>query len=430
MRAWLFTVILFISLNSNAITLQEAIHTAFQKNPITHANSLRVEAAKDRAEGARLDMLPSGYISYSKGLNRYDSTSDGVRSRGENQNSGWSIGATANLYNGGASIYRARAAEKRAQVLEAINNSTKPFMEDTHGYLANDVYLAYFNLVSLRRQHEFYSKQAESLKILLGAAKTEEQKTEVQNAIISSNNGLLNLKNSLEKWASSFQYFVKVPVPARLSSMDELIEGLVIPVNSELAVQTSFSKAPDIMAAQYSLEEAKYNRKAAIADMFAPKVDLSVSRGQQNLEGMGINAESLGTSVNLTISVPLGLSRAAYTRAINKEVAAAEKDLDKYYEKTEYNLKSVHYPDFYNLSEMQERLKFTYAKATEDLEALLAKVQSKQDIDIRYALSLFSNQQSQFIELIQNEANLAGTKFEIQKVIGTLFDSVETAILK
>jgi outer membrane protein TolC len=422
---YLIVLGMLCSSTSFAITLQEAIQTAFDKNPITHANDLRLDAAKDRAQGAKLDMLPSGSLIYSQGRSTYDSNLNGLHTSGESSGRGWSVGASVNLFRGGADLNRARAAQKDVETLEATNNSTNALIPDTKGSLANSVFDVYTSLAFNIDAYSFLEQRRKNLDILLAAAKTEDQKNEIKTAIAGTDNSLFTMKRGVDSLILDYEYLVKMPFPGKIDKFDEISTSLTLPETSDDAIKIALAKSPKIIIAETALESSKLNKKAQIADAFSPRIDLSVSRGQEIYGGSGAPSRSIGNSVNVTLSLPLGASQYAYTAATRKEVEAREEDLNKEYGNLKHDIQDYLYIKLADLTDYRTRYLKTLEDTTAQVVQQLEKAQNHQSVDTRYVLSIMNSQDNQFFTFLDNENTLVATKFTIQREIGTLFETIK-----
>lgn len=417
-------LILFVSCNCFAITLQEAIQTAFDRNPITQANDIRLEAAKDRARGAKLDMLPSGSFSYSRGKNSYDSYTEGVHSSDRYISSGWNTEASINLFRGGVDLNHARAMQKSVEALQAQNNSTNALIPDTKGSLANDVFDIYTSLVFNKEVEQFLETYRKSLGILILAAKTDDQKNEIKTAIAEVDNDIFSVKRNCETLILTYVYLVKMPFPGKIDNFEMMESSLIIPGTASEATKIALSKSPDILRAHALLESSKYDKKAQIAVAFSPRIDLVFSRGRDRSLGY----RSIGNTVAVRVSVPLGVSQIAYTSAVRKEVDAKERDLDKEYDRLNHSIQDSLYPQLMDYNDFRERYSKTLEITTHAVEEQLMKIQNHQSVDTRYVLSLMGSQENQFFTFMNNEQNIVKTKFSIQSKIGTLFENIRAQL--
>ncbi len=424
MRAVYFLCLFIVltSVNSFAISLQEAIQTSFKKNPITQANDLRLDAARDRARGAKLDMLPSGNLTYSRGISKHNGVRDGVHSSSETDSHGWNIGASVNLFRGGADLNNARAAQKDVEALEVQNNSTNALIPDTKGSLANEIFAVYTSLAYNLEQIAFLKKQKENLNTLFNYIHDENQKNEIKNTLRSNENEMTRVLGNFKRNSMTYEYLVKMPFPMRVDNFEEMARSLMISDSPEESIQIARAKSPDIKVAQAFLESSEYRKKAQLADAFSPRVDLSFNRGQNYVNGDGSSSRNIGNSVYLTVSVPFGASKFAYTAATRKEVEARAKDLDKEYERLAHEIQN-YYLKLEGFSDLVDGYRGALQKADSDLEEILKKAQNNEAIDFQYAKSIFENQANQFYQLTDNLNFVVEMKFVIQREIGILFEN-------
>lgn len=420
-----FCFLIFFSANSFATSLQEAISTAFEKNPITHANDLRLEAAKYRAKGVNKERLPETSINCYRASEDLHLKLNGTAGPYDVRDRGCSFDINATLFDGFAGKNEAIAAQREVEALAARNNSTNALIENTKGSVANQVFDIYVWIVENAAYTEYNKLRKIRLEALLKVAKTEEQKNEIKAKLANNSNGAFNLKQSYQRASAAYLQVVKIPIPSKVDNFKELAESLEIPRNPDEAIELALLKSPDIVEDQKSLEAAQYRRKSEMARMFAPKVNMNVGYGNTMYEETGYFSKSKGVSTSLSVQVPLGLSKRDYAKASALEVLAKEKDLDQTLSLIEYKIRDELYFNFAGYIELSERLKRSMDKTNEDVEEVIKKAQAGQSVDIRYALSIMEEYGSQVDQYIFNEKQLVTSKFTIQRTIGTLFDKIK-----
>ncbi|MBK9293831.1 MAG: TolC family protein [Oligoflexia bacterium] len=407
-----------------SFSIQDAIKTAFEKNPITQANDIRVEAAELRSRAAWLEMLPSVGVHASKNVGKNSNQSDGITTYSRSSSEAWSYGLSFNVFNGGADYYRAKAAEADKNALKATNDSTNTLIPDTKGALASDVLNAYVNLVVNQSYLDLSKKLLVECEKVLPKVIKPDDLSQLKTYITALKNSVTSLEGRVQKDIKTFIYIIKIP-PPRLDSLEEIILSLNIPESADKAFQIALENSPDLKIRNYVLESARYNQKAQIANSYLPIVDVHVGRSGYSGEidnTAGLLSKS--NSAAITFSYNWGPATEAYNKATQKEIIAKEKDLEKELERIKHNIEVNNYRELAILEQDKIEKESLTKTVEEEMHKLLERLVTGEDsnIDPRKHIVEFETKKS--LE-ITAKINLIFRKFELQKYIGTLFQDTQ-----
>lgn len=405
------------------MSLQEAMRTSFEKNPVSQAGDLRIEAAEERARGAWLDMLPSGSVSLSKDFSHSKYNSDGVTVKSKSRNQSWSATLSVNLFRGGADLHSAKAADLNVKALAASNNSTDSRSPHTRGFLASNVFFSYLTLVATRSDIKFYGEQIQILNLILDSKLTADEKLQVQSNIEDLKTKIIQIGSSEKKAVSKFEDYVKVPCPAHLQNFDEIAKSLAIPETAEKAFEIALEKSPELNRAKLDLEIAQHNQAAQKARSYSPSVNAYVQNGGSDSFSLN-ESRSRGTSAGLSVSIPLGISSSSYNSATAKEIQALHKDFDRILDDMRFEIINDTYPELINAIKLDQLYQERYGKLVLQMNDILKRIESGDAVKLDYILSVYFQTQNLFSKISENKISITSSKFSIQKTIGILFESV------
>lgn len=411
------------SYGQTPISLQEAIKTAFIRNPITKANELQLEAAQDRARAAQRRILPQGSISISRSLSKVTTTIDGFPVTENVHYQGSSVSLSINLFRGGQDYYNAKAARVEAQTLEAINNSTDALLPDTKGALAHKVFDAYLELVAndFRSQLQIFRRQ--SLEKFRPWATHPDSADEINRKIEQTNNTLARLETEETKYRLEFIYHVKPDSPHfQLQGLDDVIQSLVIPDTSTEALEVALRKSPELAVANGQLQVARY-RLLAQEGGARPQVDLSLSKSLDRMAGSP-SYRSRGSTAAISASLPIDLGVDDFISAERKEVAAKAEGVTKVRDRLTFQIRDSLYPDFISHSKLDPSYQQARESNRHQLQKFLDDADNGRSFSMDAAIKVLESYEEAALITLQNKLNLVSRKFAIQKNLGTLFENL------
>lgn len=417
-------LLLFTAIDSYALTLKETIETAFDNNPITEANDLRLEALGWDVKGVKLDRLPSGYISFSQGLSYYRSTFGGEIMSSNSANTDMSLGMSVRLYDGGAGKNRVCVAEKNYEALKATNNSTNALIPDTLGSLASSVFENYVLLSSLDMEVNFFRQQMKLQEILLKYAPNEDQKNAVISNLKGSQKGIDGKLYQAALAITSYEEeLVNVPLSGLMDNLDVVARQIIVPESAEKAIEIGLTKNPEIQIANSYLEATRCSLKAQKADSSSWKLDMNASVGASHFNGQQ-DSSSAGNTIGLTLSKPLSPSRGAYMTASSLRVQAIEKDLDKEIRRLKTSLSGNLYPQMLHYEKDVEYYRQRIIDNNNEAMVLIKKLENHEPVDFQTAREMVGQGYDFHWQYIDNLKSYITVKFNIQKKIGILFDEI------
>lgn len=413
------------SLTAFGFSIQEAMQTAFEKNPKTQANDLRLKAMEERTKAAWLSYAPHFNAGYSVGhdRSRYDAGMGPISSQSISK--GLNYGLSFNIYDGGVRYYNAMSAEIGEKTRKAQYNSTDSRIPNTRGAIAALVFNAYTNILQVQEMTAMETLSREALVKIMKIAKTPEEQNRIRSMIASSEAKLSNLNFELVDAARDFENVVKIPMPSRLDNYEQTVESILVPPNSQAAIQVALTKSPELNVASYQLEQMKLDYKAERAAITSPTVSIGVSKsnGSSRTSGDPLTSRSEGTRINATISWSFSASRNAYSKASALEVEALEKERDGALDDLKFNIESS-YPRLENYSSSVALYNQILKNGQLALLAALEKIDQGENVKVDDAIGLVGVIQGGFYPAILAKQSLLTAKFSLQKTIGTLFDEV------
>jgi outer membrane protein TolC len=419
----LFTLLTVCETASAQMSFREALRTSFERNPVSLSGDLRLEAQEMRVRAAKLAMLPSGALSFSRGSTKSRFESDGNVVESKSRYQGWSGQLSLNLFSGGADYYSAKAAQAQMEAMAASHNSTDALLPYTRGALASDVYNVYVELVVHRTMIKFLEYKLEILQKYLKATQVPDEINTINNALKSTRSELIDSQSAEKKLRDAFEYLVKVPAPEQLDNFDILADSFTIPPNSEEAIPLALEKSPELAVARKILERSRYDQRSERARMFSPRVDLSLYSGG-NSSYSTMDSFSKDKGVTLTLSIPLEPANIAYSSATAKEIQATKTDLDRVHDRLQYGISKELYPTLYEFIDRDGRFQDQLKDYEKQLEEILTRMEQGQAVKMEYALDVLSDFHGRFNAVLMNKMSIANMKFSIQKTIGTLFDDM------
>lgn len=408
--------------------LQQSIRTALDKNPKIRSNDKVLEAMLLRVDSAKMSQLPSLRVGYSASHSS-GSISDigsgvqqpyGVSSRGANISLNW------NIYDGGAKRKRIESMECSFKERQANFNSTNTQIRNTQGQIASLVVQFYVALSRSKQNILFTEQVILVLNKFRTAAKTQGEILETENVI---NNITLDLKEqqaTLTSAAGNYKYVVTEDAPADVDSYQQMIESLSIPASPEMAMKIAREKSPEIKSAKYQIECARLRYDSAKASAYSPRVDVSVGRNFGNVTSNIPSGTSSGlstTSAQISISMNLDAGSSGELNAQKKEIAAAQDNLDGTIADTQHEIQTQ-YPDLVNAISFAEAYNKNFLASQENIMKYAQDIDAHKQVNVSDALKELGNLMNNYYSYQRYTSVVLNTKFQIQKTVGILFDSL------
>lgn len=420
-------LILYVTLSASTsygIGLKDAIKSAIQNNPRTAAIDLRVQAMQDRKKAQYMDLFPSLNISSSV----YHSTSQTGGVPGTNRSTGRSnsVGISMNLYNGGADVESLRASEERLKAMDAEYNSSNSRIPNTRGSFASSVFEAYIGLVENYEQKSFVVDLGKKLEFLKKASLNEEEGKTLDQRINDLQTANVNVDFGISEAQKDFTYFTTLAAPqaSSLENLEQLRKGLTIPTNAEQAFELALSKSPDIQSMDHRLAAETHEREADKRRMFRPQVDLNASYSGKHSRTAGSDPmHSKGAYVGLSVTYTIGAGSMYRNRAGNKELAATRSERDATLADVQYSLNS-RYQALANLERLHSLQQKNLQQADARITEIFRKIEKGEDVEFKDMIAAVDTRSNYWQSNLQLKRNLVSMHFNLQRTIGTLFESV------
>ncbi len=419
---------LFFSPDCQASSLQESLQIAFERNPRGAANRQRLEALEARSKAAWADLWPTLNFNYSFSKGPYEMSEKDSTLKGDSLNAGPHYSLNLNLYKGGADHLSAQAADQRLKAQEAVYNSTNALIPNTRGAIANLVEKAFITILVETEAERFALECIETFEHLKSNSRSPEETILYQNHINALRADLQRVRFKIETARRNYEFVVTLPPPARMDSLDEVIESLRIPANAAEALSLALEKSPDILASRHTLEEKKLQYEATRARLNSPRVDLSISHNRnRSMDSNYPTYQFNSTRVMASISWSFSPSYSHLQEAAHKEVEATQSELSATAAELENSIVNL-YTDLESRQNLQNQFEQDYDRVRIAVEQLKEDARQGKPVNVTYAINLMQSYDLIWSQTISGKLLIADMKFLIQRTIGTLFDAVSQYI--
>jgi outer membrane protein TolC len=411
-------------LDVEAKSLQDALAIAFENNPRTEATRLRLESFQLNAKAARYDIFPQFYFQYNISENQSAQNVLGVLNKNHSRSRGQSFSINMNLYNGGADVLSAKAAEERTRAQEAIFNSTNSLIPNTKGSIANLVMNAYIHVSLNMEALDYITNRLMWMNLLYNNSKTSDERNQYLNQIEALQIAYQNTKASVNEARKSYEFVVTVPAPDVLDTTDEIIDSLLIPENASQAYEIALVKGPDIVASRHTLEAIRLSGEATKRRSFYPRVDAHISRGynhNSSILPIDSNSRSNSTHAGVSLGWRFDIANIPRTQSNDKQEEAAMADFVATQAELEFDIKKF-YSDLLHQENVLAKAKESFERIDRELMELLEQAKSGKIVDVNYALNIFTSYERLWNQIIGIKMSILTSRFKIQRTIGTLFD--------
>ncbi len=387
------------------VSLQDAIKTAIDKNLRSKSNTLRLEGAAENLKAKKQSAyLPTISTGYSQDLKSPSSRS---------------LSATIqmNLFNNFADYYAIKAGECNYKRLEASYKSTNAHQQNTTGQIIGSVTNNYISLVSVRQNQTINKMTIDRLQLILPFAKNSTQKENIESQINLFQISIQESKSDLKIAERNYENIVNSEAPAQTDTFNEIIEKTTVPQNADEAFKISLTKSPEILGAKLSLECDQLSRKAERANLYGISVDASAKRSTD------FNAPSKNeTALYLSARVPFDLSRITSYKAGDKYIEATKLDLEDTIKKNQLDLING-YDSLFSAINSESARDQLYNANELKIDSKLSNLIQLNDLEIDALIANVTLQNQQFKTNNYQKREIINTKYNIQKDIGTLFDT-------
>lgn len=409
-------------------SLQSSIKTALERNPKIRSNGKVLEAMLLRVESQKLSQLPSLSVGYGQSQSMGSSyrsqnnTSEDFasRSRGGNVSLSW------NIYDGFASHYRIKSMQCEYEQRKAILNSSDGQNSNTRGQIAGLVARYYLNLSRTRQVIYFNEEILKILNVFKKAAKNPRELADIEIVTNEITLSLQEQKDSETNAASDYAFVVTIPAPNELNSFQDIIESIKIPESSSAALEIANQKSPDILTARYQIDCMRLRLRSAKANANSPRIDFNASTnfGNQNTDIMsGSFNRSRSTTIGITIQKSFGAGTSSSLRADELDIEASTDHLDGAIADMKHNLSKI-YPQLSSTMNLAESYKQNFIVSKGNIEQIIRDIEANKSVKVDDALKELSNLRQNWSSHLQFTGFIIDLKFQIQRTIGTLFESL------
>ncbi len=408
--------------------LQNAIKTALEKNPKIKSNDKTLEAMVMRVESTKLSQLPSLGLSISTSRSQgtaYDSSNPDLQDY-RNSRRGSEVTLNWNVFDGGAKRKKIKSMECSFKERQAQFNSTNTLVRNTQGQVASAVVLHYISLTKAQENVKLTQQILAALAKIRTIAKTDGQILQIENLINSSNLELQTFQAAVTSSANNFEYVVTEPPPIQLDTFQQIIDSLTIPESPTAAMTIALEKSPEIKTARFQIECMRLRYESARAEIYSPRVDVSVGKsyGNQNVNTLtGRTSGSGGTTAGITLTMGLNAGSSGELNAQLKDIESAQDNLDGTVADTKHEI-DLGYPELANSINFAESYKRNYISSQANIQKYLLDIDAHHPAPAEDIVKELFNLENNFLAYQRYTIIVLNAKFQIQKTVGTLFESL------
>lgn len=390
------------TVTTDKMKLPQAIQTALDKNPKTQANEMRL-----KAEFERLNTQKQAAFLPRFGMQAMQDINDSSKKSG-NINLNW------NIFNSFSDYYRLQAQECNYKKQEAQYNSTDTFIKNTSGQIAGLVANYFLNLVNSRTELVTLANTMQFLEVLGKAGASTEQLIQIENMKNSYQVRIDQVNSNLAIAEQNYKYIVTEPAPEALENLEETIQSIKVPVNSDEAYEIGLEKSPEILTAKLGLLCLQLGHKATQALQRGVRVDVSAGT-TSNFQGQRTNTGYI------VISKSFGADTFTAGKSELHQIEAARLDLDGSIDDLKNNL-FVNYKQLEGRTKAAQSYENNFKRIEKQIQDLLKNGRaSKEQIDL--LLNLIGAYHGNWMNMSMTKQEIINLKFSIQRNIGILFET-------
>ena len=408
-----------------AISFQESLRIALEKNPKPKSKDIQILALKDRTAAAWLGFLPTLNETCSSYQDKSTTRKLGISSPSKDTTNSCTTSVDLNLFTGGRNYYSAKTADAQQKARAALFNSTNPLVENSKGALATLLVSTYTNIIM---NQDFVELNNSRIDILNRAIATTSDPDDISayTALIDTAN--IEQKSALDKIAldkEDYLYEVTQEAPQRLDSFDDFIASFIIPSTPEEALAQAKSNSPDLKRRVYELKAAEYAVKIAWSQAYMPNLDAYYSNTYLNdtdrLDAKN-NYNYRDQMAGLTLSWTFSLQKNTNVSATKKELQSAQLEQQAVMDDLKHNIKKT-YMNFEASSSTLEGYRLKFQKAKDKVYNDLDRLESKAPVARADLINDLNDFRYSGNSLIYSKQGVVMLKFTIQQVTGALFSS-------
>lgn len=443
MEKWkkILALLIVFSSNGNAANFTKSMKIASEDYQRVRSQKYQIEAAHKQVQAIWLSWLPSAALNYSKTIGSNDVGGTDFRTRNDSS----SIGASFNLFDGGALYFSARAAEYGLLTREESLRS----MQMGFATQVAQTYLTYSSaggqIIRLHNINSFLRKLKEKI------TSQPDMIPVVDNTIGLNDNSIQSFSTNKRKAELLIQQLTgelpqKIPgLPnesdvtthsqATTSEENDIRDNLKqqkaridqmfpLPASLESAIEIAGQKSPNILSAYHQLDAVRNQRNSTYANSYSPRVDLNVRQYWSDDDVSGV--DSSGQSLTLSVTIPLSVSSIPRSQAAQLEFQAANQDVVAALLETRTTIESA-YLESADLNRSYDQISEVLVRTVSEYKKIIKEANGKK-IDVNNALNLINQLQSVSSSIEQIMAGMIMVRIQALGQIGTLLEEIERMI--
>lgn len=307
--------------SASALTLQEALASAYQNNPELQAERARVRGVDESVPQALAGWRPTVSVNGSVGYNNTKSNLRSPQVQDAQPRQG-TLTVTQPLFNGFRTVNLTEAAEN--QVLAAREQ-----LRATEQRLFTAVAEAYLNVVRDRAEVELKGNNEQVLQRQLAATRdrfrvgeiTRTDVSQAESRLAGATASRIAAESQLATSQATFERLVGLPPEQLLAPVDTT----VLPGSLKETVAQAITQQPAVLAAEYAARAAVESVDAATGELL-PTVALQ-GTVFRNFDDSTSDSRSNGYQMVATVSVPLYEAGGTYSRIREAKHTAGQRRL-------------------------------------------------------------------------------------------------------
>ncbi|MCU0735883.1 MAG: TolC family protein [Methylotetracoccus sp.] len=371
------------SLPKHALTLQQAIDLAFERNPSLQAAAERYGVAQAKVEEAVAAFYPrvTARVAYNYTDNPAEAFSYIVSQRRFTESNfadinqpGWvenfrpEVIGSWSLFRGGQDYYRKKAAELGVEQAELERSAL-------HNHLAAAVTSAYYALAISPRQVQVAQRSIASVESELAQARTRYQEgTGLKSDVLSLEVRLAEAREAEVKATNAIELARSGLVTLIGGNDGRPVDAVgtdaappeAVAADVAKALQEARAQRPEVQAAEHLVELRRHELESERGARL-PRVNAFVAYGQNSrTPSFSTSRQNTSIGINAELDLFAGGAVSARIEAAERRVAEAEAERERNRLEVENEVRQAHI----SLKEALERIKVTHAALRSAEEAL------------------------------------------------------------
>ena len=405
---------------AEAITLQDAVHSAYENNSELKAQSYSVEAARSQKQKAYGGFLPNLSADVNSGTQKTKIASSTTLKGSTNKKA---LNLSQDIFNGGSTTFDIKRANSVVDKEKALKDSKEQevILSTIQAYLN---ILRYQELLAIETDNQqSQEKLADHTKKKLAVRDATKSEYAKANAdYIAAISGRIAAENNLYSAKNTFSKITGIPV-TEITNLEKITDNnfhqKIGDLNPDALVEIALQNNPDVKAATYGADSARHQSSMTISAM-SPSLRVTLGTAEEKNPLYYSNQKYHNESAYLNLHIPIFSSGVEYANIseANNILQREKYNLDSAKNRVkqqivEYVAKIKNYYAQYESAKEQEGANEIYVATLKEEERL----GTKSIIDLlRARQDLYSAKQSR----INLHYDKIATIFSLKSLVGGL----------